>query len=54
MKKSGFTDAQIIAVLRHAEGGGSDPGPLPGARDQHRHILRLALEVRRHGYLHDH
>lgn len=54
MKKSGFTEAQIIAILRQAEGGGSNPGPLPGARGEHRYVLRVALEVGGHGYLHDH
>ena len=44
MKKNRFTEAQIFAVLRQAEGGGSDPRSLPGARDEHRYVLRLALE----------
>jgi hypothetical protein len=46
MEKGRFTEAQIIAILRQAEGG----IPIP----DHRNLLRLAIDVRGDGRLFGH
>ena len=51
MKKSRFTESQILAVLRQTEIGCLVPDLLPGARDQHGDVLQMALEVWRDGCL---
>ena len=42
MKKSRFSEEQIIAVLKEQPGGDSDGGALPQARDQRGDVLQLA------------
>jgi Transposase len=65
MKKSRFTDAQILAILKQAEGGvpvadlcrgvsdQKSHSRFPRERDQQREILQLAGQVWRHGCLAD-
>jgi hypothetical protein len=53
MKKSRFTEAQIMGVLRQAEGGMPVPGAVPRAWDQQRDVLQVAVQVWRHGCVHD-
>ncbi len=48
MRKSRYTEEQIIGILKRHEAGSEDGGPVPGARDQRGDILRLKAEVRGH------
>lgn len=52
MKKSRFTDGQIIAILKQAEAGNAGAGAMSGAWHQLGHLLQVAFEVRRHGGVH--
>lgn len=52
MKKSGFTEAQIMGVLRQAESGLPVPELCREAWDQQRDVLQMAREVWRHGCIH--
>ena len=49
MRKTRFTEPQIMAVLRQAEGGVA----VPRAWDQQRELLQMAGEVWRYGCVHD-
>ena len=53
MKKSKFSESQIIGVLKEAEAGIPVPATLPRSRHQQRHILQVAVEVRWHGCVDD-
>jgi hypothetical protein len=46
MKRSRFTQEQIIGVLKVAPGRCDGSGSVPQARDQRGGVLRLAVEVR--------
>jgi putative transposase len=48
MKRSKFSEEQILAILREQEAGGEDGGCLSAARCQQRNVLRVEAEVRRH------
>ena len=51
MKTSRFSDSQILAILKQAEGG----LPVPELRREHRHerryVLQVASQIWRHGRL---
>ena len=49
MKKTRFSEEQIIAVLREQEGGMRPPMCAASMGDQQRDALRVKGEVRRHG-----
>src|ERR1019366_7612281 len=49
MKKSRYTEEQIIGILKQHEGWREDGGCVPRARDQRGDILWLEVEVRRAG-----
>jgi len=55
MRKSRFSDHQILGILKQAEAGTSvpDPGPVPRARHQQRDVLQVAGEIWRDGRLAD-
>ncbi len=53
MKKSRFTDSQIIAILKQAESGTPVPELCREQRHLLRHVLQVALKIRRHGHLDD-
>ena len=49
MKRSRFSEEQIIGDPAGAGGGGGDGGCLPPARDQRRDVLQVEGQVRRAG-----
>ena len=49
MRKSRFSEEQIIGDPEGAPGGAAGGGAVPQARHQRRDVLHVALEVRRHG-----
>ena len=51
MKKSRFTDSQILEALKRAEACGA--GAMPGTGHQFGNVLQMALEVRRDGRVDD-
>lgn len=51
MKRSRFTEEQIIGILRGAGIGGEDCQCLPQARDLGSHFLQVQGQVWRHGRL---
>ena len=53
MRKSRFTEAQIMGILRQVEGGIGIGRCVPGAHDQQCDILQMAIKVRWHGCLND-
>lgn len=53
MKKSRFTDSQIIEAIKRVEAGLAVPELCPGSRHQLGHVLQMAFQVRRHGRIAD-
>lgn len=56
MRKSKFTDSQIMAMLKQNENGIAVADlcrPLPRAWPKPSAVLQMALKVWRHGYLND-
>jgi putative transposase len=53
MKKSKFTDSQIMAALKRVEGGAGGTGAVPGDWQQLGDVSQMAGQVWRHGHLHD-
>ena len=51
MKKSRFTEAQIVSALKKTRSRYLYPGDLPQVRRYGSHILQLEGQVRRHGAL---
>ena len=49
MKRSKFTDEQILAIVKEGEAGRKVADVVPGARDHRADVLPLEGEVRRHG-----
>jgi len=49
MRKSKYSEEQIIGLLRQAEAGIPVAEDLPQGRVQRRDVLQVALEVRWHG-----
>ena len=49
MKRSRFSDEQIIGILKKHQAGLSATDFVPQIRDQRRDLLHLAQEVRRNG-----
>jgi hypothetical protein len=50
MKNGRFSDAQIMGILKQAEGG---VPAMPGTRDEQRKLLQMAIEVWRYGCIND-
>ena len=53
MRKSRFTDSQIMAILKQAGGWPIGSRTLPRAWHQQRNLLQVALQVWWHGHIHD-
>ena len=51
MRKSRFSEEQIIGDPQGARGGREGRGPVPAARDQRHDVLQVEGEVRRPGRL---
>ena len=51
MRKSRFTETQIVAILERGRCRHEGPRSMPQARDLGRHLLQVEVEVRRHGGL---
>lgn len=49
MKRSGFTEEQILGILKEHQAGLSAPEAVPQARHLGCDVLHVAQEVRRHG-----
>ena len=49
MKKSLFSEDQIIGILKEQQAGLPGDGDLSTARDQQRDVLQVAVAVRRDG-----
>ena len=49
MKKSRFSEEQIIGGIEAARGRGEDGGVVPGTWDQRGNVLPMEVEVRWHG-----
>jgi len=49
MKRSRFTEEQVIAALNEHTAGAVDEGSLPAAGDRHRDAVQLEAQVRRDG-----
>jgi len=53
MKKSRFSDGQIMEVLKQRMPGSQGPRPMSRAWRELGHVLQVACQVRRHGSFHD-
>ena len=49
MKRSKFTDEQILAIVKRRRSRSQGRGPVPDARDHRADVLPLEGEVRRDG-----
>ena len=51
MKRSRYTEEQIIGILKEHQAGLSAQESVPQAWDQRRHVLQVAGQIWRHGRL---